>query len=987
MVIDFISAKWSFSEKSNRCFRFEADTLLVMQPLDYLARSLSFLRTLGLLILLSNAYAGDPQVVSVGKGSYAEFPPNPDPKLTEFLKANIHLDPSMKGQPIPTNKWWTNLLDRGFGGNMWAYPLVIKPVQEGVQVYYPTKWQDNGHEMDQGQPITVSGKVKVTGQSNFVVMADFEGQHFPAGWQTTGTAFGDGPSNGPVPGETPVSDFMGKGLANSAHGGDGSTGTLLSPHFTINKPFIHFLIGGGRNPNDLYVALFVDGKQVRKETGENSERLKWKTWDVSEFMNHDAQIVAVDNATGGWGHILLDQVTLSSENKPSHGAPDAFSPADATAAGWGDWTVKMRLEQNAGMGMDATFGRGLPYVWFETKGITPRLGVTADATVLDDKGQPLNLPVSASHIVIRQDDRLFAVFAPDNSTWTRDVDHIVLTGAAGDVPYLVVAGLPDISQIGLFAQYAYAVPRQSLFTWKYDPAAGQVVTDWKLVTQALQGTNLDTIQGWLPHHYRDTVQSFSFIQAEYATPRGKMKCVVGHEFQIAWNFNGIAPMPPAPKEIADVPHPFSLARMKGYLADYVDAKASKQGKERYGGDTYWGGKDLVQYAMYAEMAKQLGDEDDHQKLLGAARDALTDWFTYTPGETSQYFARYDNWKAMIGFKSSYGSENFTDNHFHYGYFTLASALVAMDDPQFCQDYGPMARLVAKQYANWDRTDTNFPYLRTFDCWAGHSYAGGTSSPGGNNQESSSEAMQSWTGLFLLGAALNDKEMLAAGAMGWSIEESAVQEYWNDYHGWKDPSQSNLPPNYGHTIVGIMGDGGMGYGTFFNGEPRFIYGIQWLPISTGLYYLGKDPVFNRYQFDSMMKDQIAKKGKFTFSDLKADWGDVTLGYLQFGDPDATAAQFDDLWDANDEIARSKNIAGLVYYFIHADRQLGPVAWDCHTNLPSSMVFQAKDKGQLTVVAWNVADKDTICTVYRENKALGTVTIPSRILTTVSLKVAQ
>jgi len=120
--------------------------------------------------------------------------------------------------------------------------------------------------------------------------------------------------------------------------------------------------------------------------------------------------------------------------------------------------------------------------------------------------------------------------------------------------------------------------------------------------------------------------------------------------------------------------------------------------------------------------------------------------------TGALLARYPNWPALVGFDSSYGSEQFNDHHFHYGYFTFASALLGMYDPTFLNttNYGAIAKLVAKEYANWDRTDQNFPFLRTFDIWAGHSDAGGFSSPGGNNQESSSEAMQSWGGLFLLG---------------------------------------------------------------------------------------------------------------------------------------------------------------------------------------------------------------------------------------------
>ena len=53
--------------------------------------------------------------------------------------------------------------------------------------------------------------------------------------------------------------------------------------------------------------------------------------------------------------------------------------------------------------------------------------------------------------------------------------------------------------------------------------------------------------------------------------------------------------------------------------------------------------------------------------------------------------------------------------------------------------------------NYDRGDSRFPFLRDFDIFAGHDWAAGHGAFfAGNNQESSSEAMQSWAGLFLLG---------------------------------------------------------------------------------------------------------------------------------------------------------------------------------------------------------------------------------------------
>ena len=68
-----------------------------------------------------------------------------------------------------------------------------------------------------------------------------------------------------------VSGFEGKGLVNSFHGGDGSTGTLTSPPFEIKRPFLNFLIGGGKFPGQTCMELLVEGKPVRAATGPNDQ--------------------------------------------------------------------------------------------------------------------------------------------------------------------------------------------------------------------------------------------------------------------------------------------------------------------------------------------------------------------------------------------------------------------------------------------------------------------------------------------------------------------------------------------------------------------------------------------------------------------------------------------------------------------------------------------------------------------------------------------
>jgi len=151
-----------------------------------------------------------------------------------------------------------------------------------------------------------------------IVLADFEGRDY-GDWKATGAAFGPGPAQGTLPGERPISGYLGNGLVNSFYGGDGATGTLTSPELTIDRRFITFLIGGGGYAGKTCMNLLVDGKVVRTATGPNtkpggSTALAPCSWDVSEFAGKTAHIEIVDNATGGWGHITVDQIVLTDQD-------------------------------------------------------------------------------------------------------------------------------------------------------------------------------------------------------------------------------------------------------------------------------------------------------------------------------------------------------------------------------------------------------------------------------------------------------------------------------------------------------------------------------------------------------------------------------------------------------------------------------------------------------------------------------------------------
>ena len=140
----------------------------------------------------------------------------------------------------------------------------------------------------------------------------FEGGDF-GDWIVEGEAFGRRPSDGRVGEQQEVLGFTDKRLINSFHGGDASTGSLSSPVFVNEYSYINFQIGGGRHPGTTAIQLLADGKIVRSASGNNSEKLRWHHWEVSEFLGQSLQIKIVDRHKEGWGHILVDQILFSNE--------------------------------------------------------------------------------------------------------------------------------------------------------------------------------------------------------------------------------------------------------------------------------------------------------------------------------------------------------------------------------------------------------------------------------------------------------------------------------------------------------------------------------------------------------------------------------------------------------------------------------------------------------------------------------------------------
>lgn len=654
-----------------------------------------------------------------------------------------------------------------------------------------------------------------------------------------------------------------------------------------------------------------------------------------------------------------------------------FKPVDSRAKDWADWTVSFRSFESDARYIEVTLGEGMPFVWCEFKGIRPLLALggnngkgsrgKTEASFVDLAGKPLQFPATADAIGLTYEGRHYGVFGPDGTVFTKTPQGVEIS-FAGPATYLVIAPLPAIADLSTFHRYAFAIPRKTELSWAYDRNAGTLSTTWKVTAEPLKGTSRAVLQGWLPHHWRETTTQVDFTDVRYTTIRGPLKCAAGENFTFSYPFNGVLPNLPA----AAAPD-FDAGRIRATLAGHF-----AEPKQQLGTDTYWGGKSLQQYAQAAFVAKQLNDPSA-DAIAAKLRSSLENWLTYTPGEKDRFFAYYPKRRGLVGFNVAYGSQHFTDHHFHLGYFAFAAGMLSQLQPDFAAQYGEIARLVTRSYANYDRADGRFPFFRTFDLWRGHSFADGNGFPDGNNQESTGEAVNSWAGMILLGEALGDEAMTAAGVMGYTFETRANVEYWFDPHG------DVFPANYAHNACGMIWSGSIVWGTWFTASPAWIYGIQWIPSGPHAAFYDRDRNFiarthadairelEAFEVRESQRNPKHVRKPATIAALGGELASYHLGFLMHADAAGVVNQLDQLHaDPADKVSRDPWMAAT-YYQAKILSSLGRVDFTAHGTSPTSMVYQHPKTGIRTLIAWNPTANPQTVTFHAGGTSIGTLTV--------------
>ncbi len=394
--------------------------------------------------------------------------------------------------------------------------------------------------------------------------------------------------------------------------------------------------------------------------------------------------------------------------------------------------------------------------------------------------------------------------------------------------------------------------------------------NWKTNIPATETKNL--LMLCLPHHQDLLVQPNYETTITYDSIRGPLKAVLG----IKWTLNYPKPKIGSATNSwqCENDHNIRKPEFKEILKEYltIDALTVPTATDSYGF-----GKEIARTARLALIADQINNPATMDEkslvlhLLSTIKNALKPWikrknenpFFYEPG-----WGGVCTQNGLLNHNQDYGMGWYNDHHFHFGYFIYAAAVYLQlskhyqeTDSKFDRQLISFTKELIKDIANPNFDDDSYPYFRMMDWYLGHSLAAGIFPFGnGKNQESTSEAVNAWYGIYLFGLATANIPLEILGSTLLAAEINAAQTYW-----YMMPATSSTQPSINSDIyppifnklacVGVLWETKADYATFFGTNVEYINLIHFLPFTPASEALIPQ-AWNAYQYE-LLKTSLTR----------------------------------------------------------------------------------------------------------------------------------
>jgi endoglucanase Acf2 len=609
-------------------------------------------------------------------------------------------------------------------------------------------------------------------------------------------------------------------------------------------------------------------------------------------------------------------------------APVAFEPGRAQLARASDWAIDIAMSRGTDE-LRYTVAHGSPFVSMQLGRGDARVRLPAGAERIEE------MPGDARVLVLQAGARRYALFGPTGVRWESAGPTDWIARLPTGKGYLAAAALPDRepATLALFTRHAYAFITDTRASWQVDLEQGRVDTTFALTTRTMEGPDVGPLVALYPHHWHANASLAERLGPAFDTVRGPLKLLAASNFTARAAYTGFVPFWPA------VTDSQGAADLREVMK--TDLRNARRMMLEIGNGPYWQGKGLQRITKLLDVAEQQGDVAAREQLLKLLKGRVEDWFS---GSSTKTYFHHDR---VLGTLVAYPEEYFSvvqmnDHHFHYGYWIRAMADIALRDPAWAAKdrWGGLVDLLIADIAHPVRGQADFPYLRNFDVYEGHSWASGIGlGSTGNNQESSSEAVNAWAALIQWAEITGDRALRDLGIYLYANEVQAIEHYWFDLH------RLVFAPEYPHVEVSMLFGAKYAHNTWWTDEPRQIKGINLLPLTTASTYMGRDPAFVARSLATLPRDTEVFRARGKRADPPDIWQDIFAKYLALADPAAGLKA----WERWGSVELGDTRSHALHWLLNL-KVMGPPDLTVQANTPLYSVFRRAD-GQRTHLAYN------------------------------------
>jgi len=618
-----------------------------------------------------------------------------------------------------------------------------------------------------------------------------------------------------------------------------------------------------------------------------------------------------------------------------HRAALTVRPADtalqtARLADFSDWAIDMAMGTPAAR-FDLTMAHGSPYVWGHIGQGDLLLQAAAGAQRIDHADPRL--------LLLALEGQRYIALAPQGAVWQAEAGGSTWRARMpAQARHFVLAATPDASEasLALLLRHAFVRYAHTAVEWRFDNASQTVHTRYQVKPQTLEGSEHTPLLALYPHHWHDNPTLAGRLGPAFDTVRGPLKLLADREFSTALRHKGFVPWWP---QLPQLPETQASATLRSLMQ--TDVRDARRNMLHIGKGPYWQGKGLLRTTKLLDVLETDGSPEQARRVQELVQQRIEEWFSGT--DRQRYFHLDKTLGTVLSYPEEYFAvEQMNDHHFHYGYWIRAMAELALRDPTWAstERWGGMVPWLIRDIATAERGRADFPFLRPFDVYEGHSWASGIGLGDlGNNQESSSEAINAWVGLILWAEIHNDTALRDLGLYLYNTEIEAIRHYWFDVH------QLVFAPEYPHVETSMLFGGGYKHNTWWTDEPRQIKGINLLPITTASTYLGLDPEHTRRSLATLPRDTEIFESRGKRADPRDIWQDLFAKYRALSDPAAGRAQ----WDRWGSVELGESRSHTLHFLLSLEH-MGTPDFSIWADSPLHAVFKAPS-GERTYLAFN------------------------------------